>query len=164
MKKRVFIIAACAFTMACNQPADRKSVKDQDKTARNLSADDSPVFISVQEANDMIETYLASIDYPSNDTGLRSLLYNADSLRSYLSDTSIHQLKLMLAQNQTADASYSAGSSACFGEGLTIIMAGVDANGNYRLYKGGVALNHGIPCPKNCMVSGTAAANTIVLQ
>jgi hypothetical protein len=149
--------------MACNQPTDQQSSEHVDEARHNLIADNSPVFVSQEEANDMIQGYLSGIDYPANDTSLRSLLYNADSLRSYLSDTSIHQLKLMFAQDVSSD-SHAAVSPACFGPGLTIVMVGVDANGDYRLYRGTQALNHGVPCPKNCMVSGSAAANTIVAQ
>ncbi len=56
--------------------------------------------ISISEANQMIGSYLSSINYAANDTTLRSLSFDADTLRSYLNDTShgkIVTLKFMLA-------------------------------------------------------------------
>jgi hypothetical protein len=123
--------------------------------------DGDPVFISLDEANSMVKSYLTAIQYPGNDSDLRSLVYNADSLRTYLKDTNITQLKMMFARtNESSDA------ATVYGQGVTLIITGVDANGNYRLYKGNAAaaLDRAIPCPKNCMVEGTASRDTIVAE
>src|ERR1051325_2256176 len=40
--------------------------------------------ISVDEANDMIQSYLTSVGYPQQDNSLRALVFDAQVLRSYL--------------------------------------------------------------------------------
>jgi len=117
--------------------------------------------IPVDTANKMILSYLNSINYQSDDTKLRSLIYNADSLRKYLSDTSIKNVKLMFAHTQdyinsgglNVNCGYTAGA-------LTIIIAGYNAAGNYVTPNNTVA-DRAIPCPTVCPVNGTAANSLI---
>lgn len=157
-------MAVVMAVASCNSESGQQNSPEgngghADASLSVASAD--PVFISVDEANSMIKSYLTSIQYPGNDSDLRSLLYNADSLRAYLKDTSIRQLKMMFANtNESSDA------ATVYGQDVTLIIAGVDASGNYRLYKGNAAaaLDRAIPCPKNCMVEGTASRDTIVAE
>lgn len=164
MKSNAFIMALVMAVASCNSESGQQNSPEGNggHAAASLSvASADPVFISLDEANSMIKSYLTSIQYPGNDSDLRSLLYNADSLRAYLQDTSIRQLKMMFAGTSTTPD-----APGGYGQGTTIIIAGVDGNGNYKLFKdvAAAALDRAIPCPKNCMVEGTASRDTIVAE
>jgi hypothetical protein len=45
----------------------------------------------------MLESYLSSVGYPSVDTAIRSLSFDADTLRAYLQNPNIVTLKFMVA-------------------------------------------------------------------
>ena len=110
--------------------------------------------ISVDSANRMIESYLYSINYPANDSGLRSLSFNADTLRAYLTDKSIKDVKFMLAHQ----AEYM--NSGHFGEfagmnpsALTLVIVGVNEDGVHVRNSVNEVYEHLQPCPFNCNVA-----------
>src|SRR5690606_21419291 len=87
--KAISILAAAAMLLAaCNQ--------SQPQQAQLLSSPTSgPTFIPSDSANKMIQSYLTSTT--GNPDDLRALILDADSMKSYLTDTSIRHLKVMLA-------------------------------------------------------------------
>jgi hypothetical protein len=109
--------------------------------------------ISIADANSMIQSYLTSIDYPNNDSDLRSLTFDADTLRAYLNDTShgrIVTLKLMLAHTPAyAQSSYGkpAGLKA---NAMTLVMVGLDENERYIYNRDNRVYEHFSPCPTQC--------------
>lgn len=122
--------------------------------------------IPVDSANKMITSYLTSIGgVNSTQQNLYSLIVDAGSLRTYLSNPNIKNVKLMFAHTLEYINAGNAGQNCGYGSGkLTLIIAGYDGSGNYVLdTKNGVEDNLQ-PCPHNCPTSGTAASNTISTQ
>src|SRR5690606_9809507 len=57
--------------------------------------------IPIDTANRMIQSYLTGVGYPAVDTAIRSLIFDADTLRAYLANPNIVTLKVMLAHKQS---------------------------------------------------------------
>ena len=160
MKQSIMSVMAAACLMASCQ-ADEHA---QSQSAVQKATSSADYFIQADTANYMIKSYLQSINYQVNDTDLHSLIINADALRAYLGGGEVSALKVMFAHTPDfirmngfgADAGYKSG-------GLTIVLAGIDDEGNYYLMNGDEALNKAIPCPTNCPQEGTAASDTLVV-
>jgi hypothetical protein len=118
-------------------------------------------FISKDSANKMLQSYQGSISSVDADSSLHSLILNADALRQYLSDTSIKEVKVMLAHtldyinagNQNQPAGYKPNA-------LTIILAGYNDKGNYVLAPGNMVPNRAKPCPNQCP-TGSASSSLL---
>jgi len=123
--------------------------------------------ISPAMADIMLNSYLNSIHATHNDTDLQCFIYNADSLRKYLNDTSkgkITQVKLMLAHTISYANSAKANVNCGYKSGaLTIIIAGYDNAGNYIYNAQGNVLDNAQPCPNSCCQAGPAACDTFAL-
>lgn len=121
----------------------------------------APEFIPVDSANKMISSFLGSIDYQNNDSSLQSLVIDATELKRYMDTVSssnrITKFKIMFAhklsyinsghQNQTAGYNRNA---------LTIVIAGVNENGNYVIFPTTKVFDNSMPCPTSCPL-GTAS-------
>lgn len=155
--------------VACNKqhtPATPKTTTHStlnQTPAYRLPADTTDTmssFIPISVANDMINSYLVSINGNANDSDLKSFTVNADTLRAYLSNTSIKRMKICLAHTKAyinegyygVNAGYQAGA-------ITLVFAGYDVSGNY-VYNNGMVLDHCVPCPTNCP-SGQAGGNNL---
>lgn len=135
------------------------SNKHQDSTAA-MSTTSGLSYIVKDSANKMIQSYLTSIDSaaPADTPAIKSLILDAATLRDYLDDTAITNVKIMFAHTLDYINAGNAGKPAAYKSGaLTIIVAGYDASGNYVLKGGDLSINHAMPCPRNCPVSGNAA-------
>lgn len=126
-------------------------------------------FIPADTANVMISSYLRSINYQLNDTDLRSVIIDADSLRAYLSDAGVTKIKIMFAH--TLDYINNGGRDQPAGyksTALTFVIAGYDKDDNYLFYLptggSGLVLNHAMPCPMNCPTTGTASQDLLPTQ
>lgn len=120
-----------------------------------------PNFITKDSANKMIQSYLTSIDDPNNTEALRSLIVDADAMRKYLADTTIKEMKLMLAHTLQYINSGNQGQPAGYkATALTLILAGFNASGNYVYYDTEFILNRARPCPPLCPPAGTAVRPT----
>lgn len=114
--------------------------------------------ISVDEANSMIGSYLASVKFPEQDTAIRSFAFDADTLRAYLLDTSIVTLRFYIAHTPGyATAAETHGHYAGLKPGdVTLVVAGLNAaDGVVRNKQNGV-YDHMIGCPAVC--SGNSSA------
>jgi hypothetical protein len=124
--------------------------------------DRSGYFLDKGTANDMLESYLNSIPVEEQGQYLRSLVLDADAIRSYLADTSITKVKLMLAYTlpyaESPDASRPPDLKS---GGITILLAGVNGSGNYVLHGSNSVVNFATLCPPTCYVTGTASADTL---
>jgi hypothetical protein len=127
-------------------------------TARLVPADYSQP-ISLDTANRMIGSYLASVGYPYRDTAVRSLSFDADTLRSYLADSRITTLEFVLAHQ----LSYINGGSNRWGKNigmkpgaLTIIAVGLDDAGMVIKNSSNGVYEHAAPCPNICAASTDA--------
>lgn len=101
----------------------------------------------------MIQSYLTSINYPDNDSSLRSLTFDADSLRSYLNDTThgrIVTIKFMLAHNKDYATNYYGKPAGLNGNAITMVLVGLDDNNNYIYNRNNKVYDHLNPCPYNC--------------
>ncbi len=111
MIKRFFAltIISAALIYGCSKEKSSSNVQPLPNTGsghntsyrgyglRGTFNDDYSASIPVDSANRMIESYLTSINYPANDSGLRSLSFSADSLRAYLDNADIKTIKFMFA-------------------------------------------------------------------
>lgn len=109
--------------------------------------------ITMDTANRMIASYLQSVGYPTVDTAVRSLAFNADTLRAYLADSRVTSLEFVLAHQ----LSYLNGGTNRFGKNigmkpgaLTIIAVGVDDQGNVIRNSSNGVYEHALPCPNAC--------------
>ena len=119
---------------------------------------DGRVFIPADSANKMIKSYLTSINSLHNDSDLRSIIFDADSLRAYLSNTSIKHVKVMFAHKLDYINAQGSGHNVGYKSGaLTVVFGGYDANGNYIFWSENRVPNLGTPCPSSCVTTGTAS-------
>lgn len=116
--------------------------------------------IPIDSANKMIGSYLNSMDPGVAET--ISLLFDAETLRTYLEDPQITGLKFMLAHpleyinegNENVNGGLKSGA-------LTIVIGGFDRNGNYVLGPGRTVPNKARICPPYCSVDGNTADNLL---
>jgi hypothetical protein len=116
--------------------------------------------IAIDSANKMIGSYLESVGWPSVDTTVRSLSFDADTLRNYLKDKDITTVRFYLGHQ----LSWLNGGGSRFGKNigmspgkLTIIMAGLDDEGAIVRNRANGVYEHAMPCPNNCGPSATSA-------
>ncbi|MBS1614920.1 MAG: hypothetical protein JST06_02265 [Bacteroidetes bacterium] len=119
------------------------------------------VFIPTDSANKMISSYLQSVDSNgggSTDSSLHSLIFNADSVREYLSNPAIKHVKVMFAHTLEYINAMGSGHNVGYERGaLTVILGGYDEQGNYIFYKTNQVPEHANECPIKCPITGTAA-------
>lgn len=152
-------IASCSNPQA-NTTADQEesSVEAQRRMANNSVSS----FLPMDSANIMIQSYLSSVGYPKNDDSLLSLSVNADDLRAFLADSSITDIKLMFAHRMDYINNGNSGEYCGYSpDGLTLILAAYDANGDYIFHDGDQVMNRMAPCPPSCPI-GTAAKPLLV--
>lgn len=107
-------------------------------------------FIPVDQANQMINSYLQSVGYPGKDDEVRSWLLDAASLRAYLADTSIVKVQVFLAHTLDWINTGKGGIKPQPGEfPNTVIVVGVNGRNQYQPLKGKV-MDNAAPCPQLC--------------
>ncbi len=170
------VSTGCGDANSVNDGAgDKASESSTAKRATSLSSEammmapgaNEPHFIIADSANVMISSYLNSISYQQNDSDLRSIIIDADSLRAYLSDAGITKIKIMFAHR--LDYIHNGGKDQPAGyknNALTFVIAGFDKNDDYQFFVptsggSGLVLNHGVPCPTSCPPSGTASQDIL---
>jgi hypothetical protein len=120
-----------------------------------------PGYITIDSANKMVSSYLGSVGFPATDTAVRCFTYSAKELR-YMLDSlpqsnTLVSIQIKMGHNLDYINSGHAGEFAGYNtEGITLLMVGVNAAGNY-VYANSKVMNHGRPCPTNCP-NGTAAS------
>src|SRR6478735_1048575 len=106
MNSKFCLLVCLVLTLfACNKDNSEVTPTHQNTyvaphTAAKDSGDvDSSRFINLQDANNMISSYLYSINKSTTNTtpDINSFSIDADSLRAYLSDPNIKHVKLMFA-------------------------------------------------------------------
>ncbi len=109
--------------------------------------------IQIDTANRMIASYLESVGYPNVDTAVRSLSFDADTLRSYLANPNITTMRFYLGHQ----LSYLNGGSNRFGKdigmrpgALTIIAVGINDAGQVIRNTSNGVYEHSMPCPYSC--------------
>jgi hypothetical protein len=118
--------------------------------------------VTIPFANNLIQSYLTSIKYPSNDSTLRSMTFDADSLRNYLNDTThgkIVTLKFIFA-HQPSYVQNNYGRQANFnGRVMTMIVVGMDEDDRYIYNRNNMVYEHFYPCPATCSNSEATLTN-----
>ncbi len=170
MKNTLILSAFAALLFAsCGEANNNTKEETSTTTPKQTLLDDTDstiasngVFIPIAEANTMIKSYLNSVNYPSQDSSLHSLIVDANALRAYLNgNTSITKLKLMFAHTQTAIAEGYCGYKP---GALTIILAGYDDSGNYVYRNAGSGpqvMDNATACPSMCPTAGSAISDTL---
>ena len=160
------------FTLSCSK---EKTVIDSDSYSKDtLTHTNSspelghtppaitPPFICIDSANKMLNSYLNSITNTGATPDLKSLIVDADALRSYLEDTNIKHVKLMFAHRlDYINNGNGNGYAGVRYDGLTIIIAGYDNSNNYIYNESGAVLDNCQPCPYSCPSNGTASYHTL---
>ena len=107
--------------------------------------------IPVDTANNMIQSYLFSVNYPTTDTALRSLTFDADTLRAYLKNSNIVTLKFMLAHQPDFVSTHGSGVYSGYDpNALTMVVVGLNDNDDYVLNSRNEVYEHFSPCPIYC--------------
>lgn len=109
--------------------------------------------ITVATANSYINSFITNY-FNTDKAPVKSMIMDADLLRSYLQNDDIVGIKFMLG---ATDYDHNGSQIPIF----TLIVAGYDANGNYVLTSNGMVLDRTSPCPPSCPPSGNAANDTI---
>jgi len=150
------LIAACHKENSTVAPSTQQTNAKPHYAFRDSTDTAGSLFIPVAVANNMIGSYLYSINSASSDSDIHSFSISADSLRAYLANPAIKNVKLMFAHTQNYINAGNYGVNSGFKTGaLTIVIAAYDTFGNYIYYGGNAVLDHAIPCPYSC-ASGTA--------
>lgn len=135
-------------------------------TGNKKAATSSPMtnFVSqaipVDTANRMIRSYVnGNISADSTPT-LNSVFVDAKLLRKYLDSiplaSQITHIKIMFAHTLSYINNGDSNTNAKYRpNALTLILAGVDAEGNYIVLPGNQVMNRVFPCPPDCP-TGTA--------
>jgi hypothetical protein len=148
------VIAACKKEESTVGTASQPSYVHQHMAAR-FTGDSTDTFgaspfITIETANEMISSYLSSINFTANDSDVFSYTINADSLRAYLADASIKNIKIIMAHSMAYINAGHVGQNAGYQTGaLTLILAGYNSSGNY-VYYNGMVMDHAAPCPYTC--------------
>lgn len=165
MKKLLIVVLLGSLTACTSNNSETKDTSPtEEATPKTLASTPTPTssvsFLNKDTANIMIQSYLNGNQ--DDSSALNSLIINADSLRAYLSDSSIKNIKLMFAHTQKY--MYNGGMNKNCGynsRALTIVLAGYDAEGNYKFYNNNQVMDNANPCPSLCPVNGTAQYNTL---
>ena len=107
--------------------------------------------IKLDTANKMLQSYLNSVGYPAVDTAIRSLSFDADTLRAYLQNPNITTLKFMFAHQPAYMNNGGNGvQSGMKPNALTMIIVGLNDDQHYVLNNRNEVYEHFVPCPSSC--------------
>lgn len=157
MASLALFIGACQNRTTQSGDEAKETISPNGLDTENAS---TSYLIPVDSANKMIGSYLSSITSASNEDTpeLQSLIMDANALRNYLSDTSIKNVKVMFAHTLDYINSGHQGQQAGYKSGaLTFVFAGYNAQGNYVFAPNNMVLDHAVPCPNHCVISGSAS-------
>jgi hypothetical protein len=154
------ILAGCTKDSPSDQTAiapvkPSRSQGNYSTTARYAGPDYSQS-ISLELANSMITSYLTSVNYPAADTALRSISFDADTLRSYLANSNIKTLKFVLAHRPSYKAINAGLYSGMNPSALTLVIVGQDQDDNYVLNYKNEVYDNSYPCPSMCSTNSDA--------
>lgn len=127
------------------------------RSAARLSGDDYSKSIPVDTANRMIQSYLTGVGYPSVDTAIRSLYFDADTLRAYLQNSDITTIKFVLAHPTAyVNSDPTSAASSLNADALTLIIVGLNDDEEYVLNNANGVYDNMFRCPFSCHVNSSA--------
>ncbi len=169
MKTFLPILTCLLAASACTQNAGTRTADGDDSSSAPITtfsggSGGGQPFIGKDSANRMISSYLTSVGAANNDTNLRSLVIDANALRTYLTSTdegkSISRMKIMFAHTQPYINGGGYGRNCGYRSGaLTVVLAGIDGNGNYVFFPTNQVLDFAAPCPTSCPTVGTSSGD-----
>lgn len=156
--------AALLCLYACQDPQKPGTTQAQSFAQLTTTSWGEP-FIPVDSANNLISSYLTSVNYQSSDSSVRSFIIDANALREYLtvgSGLQISGLKVMLAHNADYIQSGHYGLPCGYSkDALTVVLAGYGDDGNYIYAPGNKVMDYSMPCPANCPKFGSAVGDLL---
>lgn len=165
MKKMSFTVLLLFLELtACKITSSDSGDTTKAQTKFTLTDYSRPILIDT--ANRMIQSYLDGINYTVNTQEVRSLIFDADVLRNYINDTTqgiIKNVKFIFAH--TLDYIHSGHEGQrpdTNNHALTMIIVGVDQNGNYVYTPDNKAMDFLQPCPPQCYDEGDAVNDLLV--
>lgn len=166
LKNAVFTAATAMVFFSCqnnNAPTESEQTQGANALLSSYSEEElDNYFISKDSANKMLQSYQGSISSVDADSNLHSLILNAEALRQYLSDTSIKEVKVMLAHTlDYINAGHQNQAAGYKPNALTIILAGYNDKGNYVFAPGNMVPNRAKPCPNQCPTTGSASSSIL---
>jgi hypothetical protein len=171
MKQTILISFLCLLAFSACKKENQEIQTATQQTANTppfnplfrYAGEDYSQAVTIDFANNLIQSYLTSINYPNNDSTIRSFTFDADSLRTYLNDTThgkIATLKFMFAHQPSYVADGNYGKNAKFkGSAMTMVVVGLDEDDRYVYTKNNRVYEHMRPCPNYCNVSGSTLTN-----
>lgn len=122
----------------------------------NYNINTDPHLVPVDTANKMIRSYLKSVE--NDDEMLHSLVINAETIRQYLKDSSIKEVKIMFAHTLNyINSGHEGQSSGLKSNALTVVLAGYKSDGTFVVLPGDKIINKARPCPTSCPPYGDAS-------
>ena len=106
--------------------------------------------ISIDAANSMIGSYLSSVHFPAQDTAIRSMAFDADTLRSYLADNSIKTIRFYMAHTPTQTQLKPGVYAGYNPQAMTMIIVGYSQSDSLVRNKRNGVYEHLYPCPTYC--------------
>jgi hypothetical protein len=149
----IAVFSACTKAPVLNEQSSQAAgVKAHSAmNTTRLTVPNNSQSIPLDTANMMLNSYLTSVGYPYVDTAIRSLSFDADTLRAYLQNSSIVTIKFMLAHQQSYIHNGHNGEAAGFSPGaVTLLVVGMDDNQQYVLNSRNQVYDHAANCPWSC--------------
>lgn len=120
--------------------------------------------VDVTIANQLISSYLNSIDTITAYTPIKSFIVGVSELRELLLDTNVTELKIFLAHHQdylsNGNTDVYSGVDA---QALTLVISGVNNTNDYVYLNTSNVINKINGCPINCRLTGSASADTLYI-
>lgn len=145
-----FMASSCKKSSVTGEPVNERSKPVIHNMAR-LTTPNNSQSIPLETANLMLNSYLTSVGYPAVDTAVRSMSFDADTLRAYLQNPNIVTVKFMLAHEANYAAMHENASVGLNANKLTMVVVGLDDNNRYILNAKNEVYDHFSNCPLICV-------------
>jgi hypothetical protein len=158
----VTLLSACSKKDAGTQVPVPAATPATGNAHARLSGPGYSQSISIEMANNMIQSYLTSVKYPYADTALRALSFDADTLRKYLANPNIVTLKFVVAHQPSYVQSSFGKYAGMDPSALTMIIVGLDENNNVIRNSANGVYEHFDPCPKSCPTASGSSSDALL--
>lgn len=156
----LFLLAAChknETTAEATVPSWSNAIMERDWGSTSHLVD-------AALANQLISSYLNSIDTITAYTPIKSFMVGVSELRDLLLDTNVTELKIFLAHHQdylsNGNTDVYSGVDA---QALTLVISGVNSTNDYVYLNTSNVINKIHGCPVNCRLTGSASADTLYI-
>lgn len=156
----LFLLAACnknETTAEATVPSWSNAIIERDLGSTSHLVD-------AALANQLISSYLNSIDTITAYTPIKSFMVGVSELRDLLLDTNVTELKIFLAHHQdylsNGNTDVYSGVDA---QALTLVISGVNSTNDYVYLNTSNVINKIHGCPVNCRLTGSASADTLYI-